>query len=76
MNSEGVFSGRLLQYYLNNENNHYFFQAIINNSEFTDKDEVFDYCWNLFRDSSEGENYLHELSNFIMQVYEQFSQEL
>ncbi|GAA5187839.1 hypothetical protein GCM10023345_27440 [Acinetobacter kookii] len=65
-----------IQYYLDNENNHYFFQAIINNSELTDKDEVFDFCWNLFKDTQEGQDYLNELSSFIMQTYEQFSQEL
>lgn len=41
-----------IQYYLDNENNHYVFQSIIDNSELTNKDEVFDYCWNLFNNTS------------------------
>lgn len=65
-----------IQYYLDNVNNHYFFQSIIENSALTDEEEVFNCCWNLFKDTSEGENYLNELSSFIFQVYEQFSREL
>lgn len=65
-----------IQYYLDNVNNHYFFQSIIENSALTDEEEVFNCCWNLFKDTFEGENYLNELSSFIFQVYEQFSQEL
>ena len=41
-----------------------------------DEEEVFNCCWNLFKDTSEGENYLNELSSFIFEVYELFSQEL
>ena len=65
-----------VQYNFNNVNNHYLFQAIIDNSELTDKDEVFNFCWNLFKETHEGTNYLNELSSFIMRTYEQFSQEL
>ena len=65
-----------IQYYYENENPHYLFQAIIENSELTDKDEVFIFCWNLFKETHEGANYLNELSSFIMRTYEQFSQEL
>lgn len=65
-----------IQYYLNDVNNHYFFQAIIDNSDFTDKDEVFNYCWNIFEETSQGAIYLNELSSFITKVYEKFSKEL
>ena len=65
-----------VQYNFNNVNNHYLFQSIIENSELTDKDEVFNHCWNLFKETHEGANYLNELSSFIMRTYEQFSQEL
>ncbi|WP_151816932.1 ATP-dependent nuclease [Acinetobacter junii] len=65
-----------IQYYLDNVNNHYFFQSIIENSALTDEEEVFNCCWNIFKNTPQGENYLNELSSFIFQVYELFSQEL
>ena len=65
-----------IQYYFNNVNNHYFFQSIIDHSELTNKDEVFNYCWLLFQETPEGEDYLNELANFIMRMYEQFSNDL
>src|SRR5690606_8285831 len=65
-----------IQYYFDNVNNHYFFQSIVDNSELTDIDEVFNYCWSIFKETSEGARYVDELSNFILQMYEQFSQEL
>ena len=65
-----------IQYYLDNVNNHYFFQSIIENSALTDEEEVFNCCWNIFKNTPQGENYLNELSSFIFEVYELFSQEL
>ncbi|MGQ9373057.1 ATP-dependent nuclease [Acinetobacter tandoii] len=65
-----------IQYYLDNENNHYFFEAIKNNSSFDSKRDIFNYCWTEFVKTMEGQAYLDELSAFIFMLYEKFSAEL
>ena len=65
-----------IQYYLDNENNHYFFQAIQEHSNFDSKRDIFNYCWTEFVKTMEGLAYLDELSAFIFMLYEKFSSEL
>lgn len=65
-----------IQYYFDNVDNHYYFAAITQSSHFTDKNEVFNYCWTEFVKTTQGQAYLNELSAFILNLYETFSAEL
>lgn len=65
-----------IQYYFYNENNHYLFEVIQQNSNFNNKTEVFNYCWTEFVKTTEGLAYLNDLSDFILNLYSRFSEEL
>lgn len=65
-----------IEYYLDNENNHYFFEAIKQNSDFDSKGDIFNYCWEEFIKTTNGQAYLNELSAFIFMLYQKFSIEL
>uniref|UniRef100_UPI001C06B775 hypothetical protein n=1 Tax=Acinetobacter brisouii TaxID=396323 RepID=UPI001C06B775 len=65
-----------IQYYYDNVNNHFYFQSIVENSNFSSKDDVFNYCWKLFIEEGQGRQYLEEFSNFIINTLEKFSPDL
>lgn len=65
-----------IEYYLENENPHYLFQAIINNSELNDKYEVFEYCWNLLMETDKGKIYFDSLKEFLIKMAKKYSPEL
>jgi predicted ATPase len=65
-----------IQYYYDNENPHYLFQAIIDNSDLSSRDEVFDTCWNYFLETDNGNLYLEELSEFLLNLALKYSPEL
>lgn len=65
-----------IQYYYDNVNNHFFFQSIIQNSDFTNENDVFNYCWKLFAETEEGADYLELLSTFILNSLKEFSPDL
>jgi len=65
-----------IEYYLENENPHYLFKAIIDNSEFNTKDEVFEYCWTLITDSEKGKIYIKTLEDFLIKLVKYYSHDL
>lgn len=65
-----------IEYYLENENPHFLFQAIIENSEFNDKDEVFEYCWNMTIATEKGKLYFDSLQKFLIDMAKKYSPEL
>lgn len=62
-----------IQYYFDNENPHYLFQAIIENSEFSTKEEIFELCWKYFTESDSGKMYLEELTEFLLKLALKYS---
>ncbi|TAE83231.1 MAG: hypothetical protein EAY81_08585 [Bacteroidetes bacterium] len=65
-----------IQYYYENENPHYLFQAIIDNSDLSDKNEVFETCWNYFIETDNGNIYLEELTDFLKTLALKYSPDL
>lgn len=65
-----------IEYYLENENPHYLFSAIIENSSFINSDQVFDYCWNLVLKSEKGRLYFESLQQFLLKMVKKYSPEL
>lgn len=65
-----------IKYYLENENPHYLFQAIIENSPLNDKYEVFEECWKIFINSEMGKIYFESLKKFIIDMAKKYSPEL
>ena len=65
-----------IQYYHDNENPHYLFQAIIDNSELSDKNAIFEACWKYFVDTDNGKKYLEELTKFLLNLVLKFSPDL
>ena len=65
-----------IQYYYENENPHYLFQAIIDNSDLSDKNAIFEICWKYFIKTENGKKYLEELTNFLLNLALKFSPEL
>ncbi len=65
-----------IEYYLENENPHYLFNAIIENSKFNDKNDVFNYCWELFVETEKGKLYLKSLEEFLLKMARKYSDDL
>lgn len=65
-----------IQYYFDNENPHFLFQAIIDNSEFSTKQEIFEVCWKYFVESENGKIYLEELTEFLLNLALKYSPDL
>ncbi len=65
-----------IQYYYENENPHFLFQAIMDNSELSDKNEVFETCWNFFIETDNGKIYLEELTDFLKNLAVKYSPDL
>jgi predicted ATPase len=65
-----------IEYYLENENPHYLFQSIIENSDLNDKDEVFNYCWKILVKSDKGKIYFKSLKKFLVEMAKKYSPEL
>lgn len=65
-----------IEYYLENENPHYLFQAIIDNSELNDKNEVFEYCWDIVVKTDKGKIYFTSLQTFLIEMAKKYSPEL
>lgn len=65
-----------IEYYLENENPHYLFQAIIDNSELNNKNEVFEYCWELVVNTVKGQLYFKSLQKFLIDMAKKYSPEL
>lgn len=65
-----------IEYYLENENPHYLFKVIIENSSLKDVNEVFDYCWKLVIESEKGSIYFESLQNFLISMVKKYSPEL
>jgi len=65
-----------IEYYLENENPHYLFQAIIDNSSFNNIQEVLDECWRIFLESEKGMMYFNVLRNFLLDMARKYSPEL
>jgi len=42
----------------------------------TSKDEAFEICWWVFKDSPDGIIYINELENFILRMLKKYSPEL
>jgi ABC-type lipoprotein export system ATPase subunit len=65
-----------IEYYLENENPHYLFQAIIENSELNDKNEVFEYCWEIVVKTDKGQLYFQSLQKYLVYMAQKYSPEL
>jgi predicted ATPase len=65
-----------IEYYLENENPHYLFEAIINNSSFNTVQEVLEECWRIFLESDKGKIYFKALKKFLMDMAKKYSPEL
>ncbi len=65
-----------IEYYLENENPHYLFKAIVENSTFNDEAEVFDYCWSLVLSTEKGKLYFESLQKFLIDMAKKYSPEL
>lgn len=65
-----------LKYHLENSDNHCLFSKMIELGQGTSKDEAFDLCWEVFKNSDEGIVYIEELSDFICRMMGKFSKEL
>lgn len=65
-----------IQYYYENVNSHYLFQAIIDNSDLSDRNAVFETCWRYFINTHQGKEYLEQLSTLLLNLALDFSPEL
>lgn len=65
-----------IEYYLENENSHYLLKAIVDNSDFNDTNEVFDYCWSLLIKTEKGKLYFDSLTKFLIDIAKKYSPEL
>lgn len=65
-----------IQYYYDNENPHYLFQTIINNSELNDKNQVFELCWSYFVETINGRIYFEELTDFLKKIALKYSPDM
>lgn len=65
-----------IEYYLDNENPHYLFQAIINNSTLNSIQEVFEECWRIFLESEKGKLYFKSIKKFLLDMARKYSPEL
>jgi predicted ATPase len=65
-----------IEYYLENENPHYLFQTIIDNSALNDKNEVFEHCWEILVKTDQGQLYFKSLQKFLVDMAQKYSPEL
>jgi hypothetical protein len=65
-----------IEYYLENEDPHCLLQTIIDNSSYTNVNDVFNYCWSLIIKTKKGKLYLKSLTNFLIDITKHFSPDL
>ena len=65
-----------LSYHLQNSDNHCLFDKMTELNIGTSKSTVFELCWNEFKNSNEGTEYILELENFIINMLKKYSPEL
>lgn len=65
-----------IEYYYKNENPHYLFKAIMENSGLNNENEVFESCWNYFINSEQGKIYFGKLTEFILELALKYSPDL
>jgi hypothetical protein len=65
-----------ISYHLNNSDPHCLFDKVIENSDFNNKEDVFQECWNVFIQTENGKQYVKSLKDFILKIAKKFSQEL
>lgn len=65
-----------IEYYLDNEDPHYLFKAIIDNSPLTNEYDVFEACWSIFVNTEKGEIYFKNLQQFLIETAMKYSPEL
>jgi predicted ATPase len=61
-----------LEYHIKNSDAHCLFDKMVENSLATNKQEAFEMCWDHFITTDDGQNYLKELKNFIINVITYF----
>lgn len=66
----------IIEYYLENENPHCLFKAIIDNSPFNNEQEVLDECWRIFLSSEKGKLYFKSIRKFLIEMAKKYSPEL
>ncbi|UUV21730.1 AAA family ATPase [Paenimyroides aestuarii] len=65
-----------LDYHLKNSDNHCLFDKMNELNIGNTKDEVFELCWSVFKDTPDGIIYINELENFIIQMLQKYSPHL
>jgi len=65
-----------LEYHINNSDNHCLFDKMNELGIGSSKDEAFNLCWDVFKDSTEGIEHINELENFVKQMLQKYSPEL
>lgn len=65
-----------INYHLNNSNPHCLFDKVVENSEFSNTEDVFQECWKAFLLTENGRIYIESLKGFILNMARKFSTEL
>lgn len=65
-----------LEYHINNSDNHCLFDKMNELGIGTTKDEAFNLCWEIFKESTDGILHINDLENFIIQMLQKYSPEL
>lgn len=67
---------KTIHYHLYNSNPHCLFDKVIENSDFTSRDDLFNKCWDYFSKSGDGKTYIKTLTDFLLNTAKHFSPEL
>lgn len=65
-----------LEYHINNSDNHCLFDKMNQLGIGSSKDEAFNLCWEVFKDSTDGIVHINDLENFLIQMLQKYSPEL
>lgn len=57
-----------ISYHLNNSNPHCLFDKVVENSEFSNAEEVFLECWSVFLQTENGKKYIESLNNTSVNI--------
>lgn len=71
-----IYKNSVIEYHLNNSNPHCLLDKILENSAFSNKNEVMEECWQIFINSRNGKIYEKELHDFILDQAIKYSPEL
>lgn len=65
-----------IKYHLNNSNPHCLFDKVVENSHFSDVNDVFNACWDAFIGTDNGNIYISSLKEFLLKITMRFSDDL